>query len=545
MPELQMQIREIPVNPFLNGKHRKQKKLRVAAYCRVSTEEEEQQHSFETQVAHYTEKITSNPDWALAGIFADDGLSGVRAKKRDQFLEMIALCRRKKIDLIITKSISRFARNTLDCIKYVRELKSLGIPIQFEKENINTDTMNTEMILTVLGAFAQAESESISQNVTWGKRKGFKQGKFSFAYKNFLGYCKGEDGKPQIVPEEAAIIRNIYTAYLDGDSLDVIKQRLEAANILTPSGKTEWSKETIQRILQNEKYMGDVLLQKTYTADFLSGTIKKNNGEIAQYYVTDSHPGIVPKEIFHRVQEEIARRKSKCPATQKKAKTNTGRYTSRYALSERLVCAECGCYYRRVTWSIHGRKEIVWRCINRLEFGKRYCPHSPTIKEEALHAAIVAAMQQAAAMPQHELENALQSALGRGSAALQTATVDPLLLQNKIAEKNTEFDRLLSMSAQSDDESEFLDRRIKQVNDEILQLRQMKTQAEAALAVQHRADTQQGEKPASIFENLGCDLTEYSDTLVARTIERVSVGIDCSLAVRFTSGQVIAMQTEK
>ncbi|MEG1407242.1 MAG: recombinase family protein [Ruthenibacterium sp.] len=536
----QPKVREIPANLFLNDGRKRLKKLRVAAYCRVSTEEEEQQHSFETQVAYYTEKIATHPDWTLAGVFADDGISGVRAKKRNQFLEMIDLCRRKKIDLIITKSISRFARNTLDCIKYVRELKELGVSIQFEKEGINTATMNTEMILTVLGAFAQAESESISQNVTWGKRKGFKQGKFSFAYKNFLGYCKGDDGKPQIVPEEADVIRNIYNAYLDGDSLDVVKQRLETSGVLSPAGKTVWSKETIQRILQNEKYMGDVLLQKTYTADFLSGTIKKNNGELAQYYITDSHPGIVSKEVFHRVQEEIARRKSKRPATQKKVKTNTGRYTSRYALSERLVCAECGCYYRRVTWSVHGRKEIVWRCINRLEFGKKYCPHSPTIKEEALHAAIVAAMRQAATMPQHELESVLQSALGQSDTAPQTLIADPLLLQNKIAEKNAEFDRLLGLSAQTVDESEFLDRRIKQVNDEILQLKQMKKQAELTAIKTH-----QSKSNASILENIDSGLSEYNDTLTARTIERITVKQDGCLTLQFVDGRSIILQIKK
>lgn len=536
----QMQVREIPVNPFLHESRKRLKKLRVAAYCRVSTEEEEQQHSFETQVAYYTEKIANHSDWVLVGVFADDGISGVRAKKRDQFLEMIDLCRRKKIDLIITKSISRFARNTLDCIKYVRELKALGVTIQFEKEGINTATMNTEMILTVLGAFAQAESESISQNVTWGKRKGFKQGKFSFAYKNFLGYRKGADGNPEIVPEEAEIICSIYTAYLDGDSLDAIKQRLEASGVLSPTGKTTWSKETIQRILQNEKYMGDVLLQKTYTADFLSGTIKKNNGELAQYYITNSHPGIVSKEVFHRVQEEIARRKSKRPATQKKAKTNTGRYTSRYALSERLVCAECGCYYRRVTWSIHGRKEIVWRCINRLEFGKKYCPHSPTIKEEALHAAIVTAMRQAASMPQHELENALQSALGQSDTAPQASVANPLLFQNKIAEKNAEFDRLLSMSVQSDNESEFLDARIKQINDEILKLKQQKKQAELTAT-----ETHQSESNPCVWKNINSDLSEYNDTLTARTVERITVKQDGCLTLQFVDGRSIILQIKK
>ena len=299
---------------------------------------------------------------------------------------MFELCRKKKIDLILTKSISRFARNTLDCIKHVRILKSWGIPVIFEKENIDTSNMNSEMILTCLSSFAQAESESLSGNVTKGIRMGYRQGRFIFRYKNFLGYRKGPDGEPEIVPEEAAIIRLIARNYLNGDSLRTIKATLESMGIPTATGNKNWSTETIQRILQNEKYMGDVLLQKTYTADFIEGKIKKNNGELPQYYIKDNHPAIIPREMFYQIQEEIARRKSKMPANAKKAKTNRGRFTSKYALSERLVCRDCGSYFRRVTWNIHGRKQIVWRCINRLEFGPKSCGNSPSLNETSLHA---------------------------------------------------------------------------------------------------------------------------------------------------------------
>ena len=274
-------VMEIPANPMLGDLRKRKRKLRVAAYCRVSTEEDEQQNSFEVQVDYYTEKITHHDGWQLAGIFADDGISGVRTKKRDQFNEMIELCRKKKIDLILTKSISRFARNTLDCIKHVRILKSWGIPVIFEKENIDTSNMNSEMILTCLSSFAQAESESISGNVTKGIRMGYRQGRFSFRYKNFLGYRKGPDGEPEIVPEEAKIIRLIAQNYLNGDSLRTIKETLESMGIPTATGNQNWSTEAIQRILQNEKYMGDVLLQKTYTADFIEGKVKKNNGELS------------------------------------------------------------------------------------------------------------------------------------------------------------------------------------------------------------------------------------------------------------------------
>ena len=319
---------EIPANPILGDLRKRKHELRVAAYCRVSTAEEEQQNSFEVQVNYYTEKIAQHDGWQLAGIFADDGISGVRTKKREQFNEMIELCRRKKIDLILTKSISRFARNTLDCIKHVRILKSWGIPVIFEKENIDTSNMNSEMLLTCLSSFAQAESESISGNVTKGIRMGYKQGRFAFRYTGFA-FQKGLDGEPEIILKDAQTIRMIAQEFLNGDSLKIIKEKLEKAGILSPAGEPKWTTQTILRILQNEKYAGDVLLQKTYTEDFLEGKVKKNNGELPQYYIKDNHPAIIPREMFFEIQEELARRRSKKPANTKKAKTNRGKFTSK------------------------------------------------------------------------------------------------------------------------------------------------------------------------------------------------------------------------
>ena len=301
-------IIEIPATRQIrSGKNNTMRKMRVAAYCRVSTEEEEQQGSFETQKLYYTEKINSTSEWELAGIYADDGISGIHTKKRDGFNQMIQDCKKKKIDLILTKSISRFARNTLDSIQYVRMLKAIGIAVIFEKENINTSTMNSEMILTVLSAFAQAESESISQNVARGKRMGFRQGKFPFPYGQILGYRKGLDGKPEVIPEEAEVIRMIFNSYLQGASLLTIKKKLEAGGVLTARGNKKWSSESVQRILQNEKYCGDVLLQKTFIEDVLTGVSKKNTGQLPQYYIENNHEGIVTKQMFREVQAEIAK----------------------------------------------------------------------------------------------------------------------------------------------------------------------------------------------------------------------------------------------
>lgn len=335
-------IREIQPNPFLVQK-RLGKKLRVAAYCRVSTAQEEQELSFESQVAYYTSLIENNPEWELVEIFADHGISGTKDTTRPGFMKMIDACKKHKVDLILTKSMSRFARNTLDCLKYIRLLKSLDVTIEFEKEGLNTGELSSEIYLTWFSAFAQAESESLSQNVTMGKRRLYKEGHFTFQYKHFLGYRKGPDGQPQIDPEQAETVKRIFYGFLAGKTPQQLKLELEQEGIPSPTGNAEWSKATIQNMLRNEKYAGDVLLQKTYTADFLTKKLRKNQGEIAQYYITDNHPAIIPRNVFQEVQLELARRSSKRKVSQKKTKTQQGKYTSKFALSEstRPECLFC------------------------------------------------------------------------------------------------------------------------------------------------------------------------------------------------------------
>lgn len=365
--------------------------LRVAAYCRVSTEQEEQQNSFAVQVAYYTDLINKKKEWTLAGIFADEGISGTQTKKRTEFNRMIRMCKKKKIDLIITKSISRFSRNTVDCLQYIRQLKELGIGVIFEKENINTLTMTSEFMIALYGSFAQAESESISKNILWGKEKAYREGKVPFQYKKLLGYRKGADGKPEIVPEEAETVRSIFNLYLDGYTLLNIAQILMDQKITTATGKSEWTKSAIQSILKNEKYVGDALLQKTFTADCITRKVVKNNGERPMYLVTDHHTPIIDRDTFDRVQQEIARRNSKRKISDQ-TKTEKGKYSGKYALSELLICGQCGTPYRRRIWTKSGNKQVVWRCISRLEHGRRYCPDSPTIKEENLHRGIIRAI---------------------------------------------------------------------------------------------------------------------------------------------------------
>lgn len=347
--------------------------LRVAAYCRVSTDDEEQKTSYEAQIGYYTEKINQNPEWQMAGIFADEGISGTQAQKRPEFLKMIRLCRQRKIDIILTKSLSRFARNTVDSLGYIRELRALGIAVISEKENINTLTAESEMLITIMSCFAQAESESISKNVSWGVRQSFKNGNVPMQYARLLGYRKGHDGNAEIIPEEAEVVKEIYRCYLDGMSMNLIADRLNEKGLTTKGGSSPYRKMVVQRILTNEKYTGDALLQKTYVTDCITKKMRKNNGELPMYLVKNHHEPIISRSDFNRVQEEMARRSAKRAIADKLTKTGQGKYSAKYALTELLICGECGEHYRRVTWTAKGFKEIKWRCVSRIQYGKKKC----------------------------------------------------------------------------------------------------------------------------------------------------------------------------
>ena len=369
----------------------KKRHLRVAAYCRVSTDSEEQLSSYENQLSYYTEKIMKEPGWTMAGVFADEGITGTSTCKRKEFLRMIRQCRQGKIDMILAKSVSRFARNTVDTLNFTRELRSLGIPVVFEEQNINSIYPESEFLITLHGAFAQAESESTSSRVRWGKRQAMKSGHVAMQYKQLLGYEKGPDGKPRIVPEQAETVRFIYDRYLAGDSIREIKVALEGQRIPTVSGKVEWMGSHIRSILTNEKYCGDVLLQKTFIQDCISKKVIPNTGQLPKYLIQNHHEGIVSREKYNAVQAEMARRKAaKSPS--KRASTGLSAYTSRYALSDRLVCGECGTLYRRCTWTRPDGKRVVWRCVSRLDYGKKYCHSSPTLDEAPLQQAIIAAL---------------------------------------------------------------------------------------------------------------------------------------------------------
>ena len=515
---LSKKVREIAADPQYT--HRAQNRLRVAAYCRVSTEQEEQESSFEGQVTYYTNLIENNPEWETAGIFADHGISGIKDTTRPGFMQMIEACKKHKIDMILTKSLSRFSRNTLDSIRYIRLLKSMGVVIEFEKEGLNTGDLGSEIYLTWFSAFAQAESESLSQNGTMGKRRLFKEGKCPFQYKHFIGYRRGADGQPEIDPEGAKTIEHIFYGFLAGKTPAQLKTELEEMHILSPGGKTTWSKATIQNILRNEKYAGDVLLQKTFTADFLTKKVKKNRGEVTQYYVTDNHPAIIPREIFQQVQLELARRSSRPKVSQRKTKTERGKYTSKFALSERLVCGECGCMYRRTQWiKRDGTKEYVWRCVNRLENGRKYCKNSPSLKEPQLQQAIMAAIR-GQFTDREKVKEALRDVeekiILHGDSQQNVA---PLL--TRIQEIDQAMSNLLLLVSHSADSSIY-DEKFKALTKEKAEL-QAQVDAVEKAARQDQDRQRELQKVIDAINLQEVELNEYDDELVRRIVEKITI----------------------
>ncbi|NYB73382.1 recombinase family protein [Sedimentibacter hydroxybenzoicus DSM 7310] len=361
----------IPAKNFL----RSGGKLKVAAYCRVSTERETQKSSIDTQIKYYTELIQTNPEWDFAGVFYDYE-SGLRKEKRNGLDSMLKKAYRGEIDYIITKSISRLSRNVLDTLNIIRSLKARGINIYFEKENLNSLETEKEIDIAFNGVLAQEESRNLSENVQWGYKRKFERGD-DFVGKMPMGY-KHINDEWIIISEEAEIIRKIYQLYLEGSTLQQIKEYLEEHKIKTATGQETWATAVIQKILKNEKYKGDSLLQKTYTEDFITGKKGKNDGQRERYYITNSHPAIITAETFDKVQEEMAKRARLICKEDGTVESSTSKYNGKYLLGNLLVCGDCGASYRRRT----ERGKVVWRCATRIEKGKESCSDSPTIDEK-------------------------------------------------------------------------------------------------------------------------------------------------------------------
>jgi len=356
-------------------------KRKVAGYARVSTDSEEQENSYEAQVDYFTDYIRQRDDWEFVKVYTDEGVTGTSTRRREGFNEMIADALAGCIDLIVTKSVSRFARNTVDSLTTIRELKAHGVEVYFQKENIYTFDGKGELLLTIMSSLAQEESRSISENVTWGIRKSFSDGKVSMNYKSFLGYRRGEDDTPEIVPEEAEIVQTIYRRFLEGNTVHEIARALTAAGIPTPMKRRVWCETTVQSILTNEKYMGDAVLQKTFCTDFLTKKMKKNEGELPQYHVRNSHPAIVSAEVFELVQMEIESRRQ-----------YGSRYSGRGVFASKIVCADCGGFFGSKVWhSNDPYRTVIWRCNRKYE-NKGQCCTTPHVREEAIKAGFVQVM---------------------------------------------------------------------------------------------------------------------------------------------------------
>ena len=478
-------------------------KLRVAAYCRVSTDSDEQATSYEAQVEHYTDYIQKNPEWEFAGIFADDGISGTNTKKREEFNRMIGECMTGQIDMIITKSISRFARNTLDCLKYIRQLKEKNIPVYFEKESINTMDAKGEVLITIMASLAQQESQSLSQNVKLGLQFRYQNGQVQVNHNRFLGYTKDAEGHLIIDPAQAEVVKRIYREYLEGYSMDKIAAGLERDGILTGAGKTKWWTSTINKILRNEKYIGDALLQKTYTTDFLNKTRVKNTGIVPQYYVEADHEAIIPKDIFMRVQEELVRRRVVKVSANGKKRT----YSSNHCFSQIVICGECGEMFRRIHWNNRGCKSIVWRCISRLEATGLEC-HARTVNEQELEQVVVAALNELLG-DREGYQRQLQQNI---AAVIRTSAAAP---NDSIDEKLIELQQELLKKVNSKEAYD-------EIADEIFRLRELKQQTAVDTVAR---DEQLGRitELQDFIRSQPAELTEFDEALVRRWFTQITV----------------------
>lgn len=497
-------------------------KTRVAAYCRVSTDSEEQESSYDAQIQHYTSYIESHPDWVLAGIYADDGISGMNAKKRDEFRRMIHDCHEGKIDMVITKSISRFARNTVDCLNYTRALKNKNIGVYFEKENINTLDAKGEVLMTIMASLAQQESESLSANVRLGLQFRYQQGKVQVNHNWFLGYTKDEDGHLIIDPEQAEVVKRIYREYLSGNSFLKIKRSLEADGILNGAGRAKWNESNIKQILTNEKYIGDALLQKTYTVDILEKKREANKGQVPKYYVENSHEGIIPKDIFLKVQEEIVRRANLTKGTTKHKRV----YSGRYALSGIVFCAHCGDIFRRIKWNNRGCKSTVWRCVSRVDKDGPDCL-ARTVHEERLHEVVVQAINEAF----REKENILPLLAENIESSLEENTSDRITAVD-VQIKSLQHELLATAGVKNSGD---------ELGMEIRRLRDEKQAIQIEEASRQELKTRIDEL-ITFLEGLPCEMAEYDEQFVTKLIERITV-YDDNFIVEFKSG--IEVQIEE
>lgn len=523
---MERKITVIPatVNPITRLPGKAVQKRRTAGYARVSTDKDEQFTSYEAQVDYYTQFIQRHRGWEFVKVYTDEGISGLDTKKREGFNEMIKDALSGNIDLIITKSVSRFARNTVDSLTTIRKLKDKGVEVYFEKENIWTFDGKGELLLTIMSSLAQEESRSISENVTWGQRKRFSDGKITLPYKCFLGYEKGEtkDAPPVINPEQAELVRRIYALFMSGKTPYGIAKMLTAEHISTPAGKEKWRSKTIESILTNEKYRGSARLQKKFTVDFLTKKMKPNEGEVPQYYIEESHEAIIAPEEWDAVQDEFERRKTIGKA-----------YSGRSVLSAKIVCGDCGAWYGSKVWhSTDKYKSVIWQCNAKFADGKKRCT-TPHITEEEIKKRFLAAYNSLIA------DKSAVIAVCRETVKTITDTSE---IDRETKELKSEIDVLLELMKQSisDNSSSARDQKeyTERYNGYIEKYERAKRCCEELAALKERK-TAAGKRTDRFLSELAKRdelLTEFDDCLFLTAVERVTVKNDGVLVFKFYSG---------
>ena len=498
-------------------------KRKVAAYARVSTDSEEQLTSYAAQISYYTEYIKGREDWEFVGVYTDEGISGCSTKRREGFQRMISDAMAGKTDLIITKSVSRFARNTVDSLTTIRLLKENNVECYFEKENIWTFDGKGELLLTIMSSISQEEARSISENVTWGHRKRFADGKVSVAYSRFLGYDKGSDGKMVVNPEQAEIVKLIYRLFLKGMTPHTIAIHLTEKGIKTPGGKDKWNATTIRRILTNEKYKGDALLQKEFTVDFLTKKTKKNCGEIPMYYIEDDHEAIIDPAVFDMVQQEMERRK-----------TGTSRYSGVSIFSSKIKCGECGGWYGAKVWhSTDQYRKVIYRCNNKYNDERCTTPH---IMEEEVKAVFLKSLNKLLANRDELIENVklicdkltntseleAEKEKYAGEMSLVADMVQAAMLENaRIALDQEEY-------RQKNDVLSARFEAAKKKHDELaMQIEEIETRGQN---LRHFQET---------LESLNGQVTEFDSTLWGSLVDYITVYENGEKTVTFRDGSVI------
>ena len=521
------------INPLTRLPSIAARKRLVAGYTRVSTDSDEQFTSYEAQVDYYTRFIQSKPEWEFVKVYTDEGISATNTKRREGFKEMIADALDGKIDLIVTKSVSRFARNTVDSLVTIRKLKESGVECYFEKEGIYTFDGKGELLITIMSSLAQEESRSISENVTWGQRKRMSDGKVSLPYKQFLGYCKGEDGLPEIVPEEAEIVRLIYRLFMEGRTFSAIAKHLEQNGIASPAGKEKWQVAVVRSILQNEKYKGHALLQKTYCVDFLSKKMVKNEGQVQQYYVENSHPAIIEPDEWDMVQLEIERRKK------------LGRPTSSTSIfASKLICADCGGFFGKKVWGSYkddkSRRREVWRCNDK--YKRQNKPgtgcHTPHVTEDEIKRSFLKAIN--LLLP--DRENLIEDCHLAKGLLCDTTAIDIELaeLQNEI-EVVTELSRkaIFENARTAMNQAEWNEK-----NNNYLVRYKKATDRMDELDAAKRERIGKGKTIDGFIRDIkNCPLviSEFDEKLWLATIDHVSVCHNGNMAFKFKNGTEIAV----